>query len=339
MTVVPAFHVARASLVIALVLDTMASQGAEFGGGEKNFGSKEAAELVAKARTKRDRDEAAELYARAIALQPGAPINAHLAATIARAYAHYADKKRGIRTNPAKAALWWQRAIECSNPRLFVWAEAQANLGCALFLMGDPGAAAERFQAVLDIDPEAMELPPWKQRPSPDSPAARKALADIRRRAAKARIKAVDNVHYVLKRLGGTETARALAGIARDYQGSPVGDHARQILAQAVETPGTTLYDYHGMSRALSQEIADLVAQEPRGVSRSVDRAPSPARPRATGIDPTAAHSRAEAQDTGPEPTSWWAGRGVVLGCLLAAMLVIISVLLARGRIRKGDRG
>jgi hypothetical protein len=54
MTVVPAFHVARASLVIALVLDTMASQGAEFGGGEKNFGGKEAAELVAKARTKRD---------------------------------------------------------------------------------------------------------------------------------------------------------------------------------------------------------------------------------------------------------------------------------------------
>lgn len=313
-----------------------AAPAAEVGVRDEIFGSKEAAELVVQARAKRDRDAAVALYEEAIALQPGAPINAHLAATIARAYAHYADKKKGIRADPVRAATWWRRAIEWSNPRQFVWAEAQANLGCALFLTGDPRAAAERFQAVLEIDPAAMVLPRWKRRPSPDSPAAGKALEALRQRAAKARIKAVDNVHYVLSRLDGAEAAQALAGIAKQHQGTPVGEHARQVLAQAIQAPASRLYKYRGLGRALSEEIAQLLAQAPRGAPRREEAAPPPVSAPPTSVEAVAAPGPEAPSDAGPR--SWWTRRGVAVACLLGATLVIMGVILTRRRVRKGDR-
>ncbi len=53
----------------------------------------------------RDRDKAAEVYARAINAQPGANVNAVLANRIAQLYGFYADPEKGIEPDRKLAQL------------------------------------------------------------------------------------------------------------------------------------------------------------------------------------------------------------------------------------------
>jgi len=93
------------------------------------------------ARGREDRDKAIALYEEAIALQPGARINAVLADRIAELYAFYECRERGIRPDRAKAASWWERCIELTDPSQRMWAEAHMGLGGSLLLSGNPEQA------------------------------------------------------------------------------------------------------------------------------------------------------------------------------------------------------
>ena len=105
------------------------------------------------------------LYEKAMALQPGAKINAVVANRIAQLYGYYGDRRRGIRPDYAKALQWWSRCIEETDPKQILWAEAHMGLGCMRVLVGKPRESAADFKAILDLDVIGVEWPPWKVKP------------------------------------------------------------------------------------------------------------------------------------------------------------------------------
>ena len=221
-----------------------------------------------------DVDKTLALYEKAIDLQPGAKSNAHLAAIIARFYAHYRDPVARVVPRPAKAIPWWRRCIGETSPKQFLWAEAQANLGSALFLTGEPLAAAEAFHAVLALDPEKMELPDWQVWPAGknvyEKKRLEKELAVIRDMAKTARLRAVDNVRYVLMRYDGAAALSRLSRMAEHYKGTPLGDHAQKMLRESFASSSVSIYRYDGLWDALGELLPDTKHEQEKqgGMSR-----------------------------------------------------------------------
>ena len=291
-----------------------------------------------------DRDKAIASYERAIEAQPGAPINAQLARRIAELYAYYEDRGKGTRARPADAVPWWRRAIELSNPRQILWAEAQMGLGSSAFLSGDPDAAVGAFKAVLDVDPDRMDLPNWLKWPAGDTKRERALLAEaracLRERAQKARLKAVDNIHYTLVRRDGAAMIAALLHIAKTHAGTPAADRAAQLAMEAVRSPSSNLYRYRGLPAALKDDLAALarspepvVAPTPQpGTSRAA--APGAAAPEPTATAVAKAQGPQEpAVAVSPKRSGLGPLRTLALlgGCLAAAVAVGAWLALRRG--------
>lgn len=290
------------------------------------------------------RDKAIALYEQAIAAQPQAPLSAHLARRIAELYAYYEDKAKGFRAEPAKAVPWWRRAIELSNPRQLLWVQAHMGLGSSTFLTGDARGGAAAFQAVLAADPDRMELPNWQSWPPGDTPREQKLLAEaracVREKTLKARLKAVENVHYTLIRRDGAAMAEALLAVAKTHKGTPAGDRAMELVLAAIGSPKTSIYRYRGLPDAFKDELA-AAARRP-GSSTAPTREPATTRaatPRTgtTAAPDTAAVARAPAPRTpapveAPEPSGLGPLRALALvgGCIAGA--VAIGAWIARRR-------
>lgn len=236
--------------VIGLLAAGLASRGhgAEVVAGmdKEIFGNPEAAEMVQQARKfdpsysrESDLSKAIELYEKAIELQPGAKINAILSSRIAQIYAYTTWPGMERRTRWAKATVWWRRCIQETNPRQILWAQAQMGLGCTTFLSRKPGEGVAAFEAVLAIDPEKMELPVWKAWPEASTERGQRQrdaeLTRIREDAQRARLKAVEMVHYVMMRADRQAAAGRLLKIARQYEGTPVGQRAAELADQALK--------------------------------------------------------------------------------------------------------
>ena len=243
-----------ATLLLSVLVAVVAvpSLGAEVVAGKDKeiFGNPEAADMVQQARSfdpahsrTADRDKAIELYEKAIALQPGARINAELAHRIAQLYSHYADPRLGIRAEPAKSVQWWQRTIQETNPRQLLWACAHMGLGCNKFISKEPNAGVAAFRAILTLDPDKIELPDWKAWPDPSTEHGRRQreeeLARLRKDAHKIRVKAVEKIHYVMMRADRKAAAVTLLRIAKQYEGTPVGQRAAELADDALKRTST----------------------------------------------------------------------------------------------------
>ena len=186
------------------------------------------------------RAKAIEFYEKAIALQPGAKINAVFCNRIAQLYA-YTTWAGGPdwATRRAEAIAWWRRCVKETNPQQSIWIEAQMGLGCTTFLARRANEGIESYQAVLAMDPEKMELPDWRVSPDPNTEYERRQreeeLARIRRRAQESRLKAVELIHYVMVRADRKAAAVTLLKIAKQYEGTPVGQRAAEFADDALK--------------------------------------------------------------------------------------------------------
>jgi hypothetical protein len=229
----------RAALVVAgLALPGRAAE-VVVGMDKEVFGNPEAAELVQQARSfdpARSRTvdcyKAMEFYAKAIALQPGAKINAALCHRIAQIHAY----RLGVR---APAIVWWRRCLKETNPHQTIWIEAQMGLGSTTFLEEKCDEAVAAYEAVLAVDTEKMELPDWQARPEPTTDTARRSreaeLAVVRKMAEESRLKAVELTHYVMMLRDRKAAASTLARIAKRYEGTPVGKRAAELAVDALK--------------------------------------------------------------------------------------------------------
>jgi len=234
--------------------------------GDEIYANRAAAEKVLQAR-KLDpmwgadlsqRDLAAQLYAEAIELQPGAAINAFLADRVAQMYTFNADPARGIRTDAVKAALWWKRAREWASPRTELY--QQAIIG------GGPGDRPPRevYEAILDLEEKQLEWPAWKflpgsaagtvpgktmdgplaSAPQPQaSPQYDAAMAQVRQHGRQLkRIIAERVVMLVKSQYSGEPGAKEaiveeLHRWAGQYEGSEVGEYFEQAAMEVLNPP------------------------------------------------------------------------------------------------------
>ncbi len=176
-----------------------------------------------------DRDKAVAGYTRAIELQPGARINAALAARVAELYAYGQEGPNAVRPAIAKAREWWQRTIQLSRPTQLLWTKAQMGLGSAALDVGDLPAAVEAFKRVLEIRTEKLELHDWQVRGE--------SKDEIAHHAEGLRLLAAGEIGYAAARMPDKAAARKLLEtLAGVYKGTAVGDCLKDQLARVPTT-------------------------------------------------------------------------------------------------------
>lgn len=308
--------------------------------GNEILGGKEAADLILQARSfdpnfarseKADRDQAAAFYERAIAIQPGAKINAVLADRVAQIYAFYEDRKKGIRPDPAKAVSWWGRCIEMTTPRQLLWGQAYMGMGCASFTSGRAQAAADAFRAILKLDPEQMELPDWRVW-SPGQ--AEQEKARVRELAKQLRLKAIDKVHYALIRADGAVAVAALLDIAKAHKGTPVGQHASLLAAKTMREAKTSIFRHTSVALTPMDDLTGPAkeSESAEGRTPAIDVAhPKTSVPSVPTLPPKAAVKISPRVEESALPKahgfpSWvtpWAFGGAALGVVVAVVLFV----------------
>jgi len=250
------------------------------------YGTQEAFDLVMEARKYDsmfcqglgDRDNAAELYGKAIAAQPGAKLNGPIADRIAQMYAFNADEKAGIKLEPAKARQWWNRCIELTSPNQLLWAQAQMGLASAAYLSRDYFAALDRCNKILDVDFDNIELPDWKIWPDGDTERDQAILERerdyLRQSIESMRTSTVDAKFSILRHISKDAALDFLQSAAITYKGTPTGkwasDKMTQIRANSQKDPWAlpdNFLDNHDPSQPQAQTL--LVRQQgwPEGVA------------------------------------------------------------------------
>lgn len=205
----------------------------------------EAAQAVKEARSfdpmycpqdSRDRDKAAELYAKAIEFQPGARINAMLADRIAQLYAFYEDRDKKVKPDLAKAAQWWSRCIEASSPRQLVWAQAHMGLNSVAALNRKPSAKTDLLEKIIEMDPNEVELAKWIEWPGGGTDREARVLAmekgNLRTRVEDIQCLAVKKLFEFLGRTSEAKAKQRMQQLAAKYQDSAVGRQAQSLLAR-----------------------------------------------------------------------------------------------------------
>lgn len=208
------------------------------------YGSKEAADLVTEARKfdpmfcsgeLADRDKAVSLYAKAIAAQPGAKLNAPIANRIAQMYAFYADKEKKVVPDRSIASQWWKRCIEFTSPSQLLWAQAQMGLASMAVCGGDCFSAVPYYNKILDMDISQVELPDWKAWPDENTEHGRLVLEQEQTRLRESvegiQNRAAEKQFYVLSRISKPAALDALDKMASRYKGTPIGDKASKMMA------------------------------------------------------------------------------------------------------------
>jgi len=215
------------------------------------YGTQEAADLVAEARKfdpmfcpreQADRDQAALLYEKAIAAQPGAKLNAPLANRIAQMYAFYENKEKTVRPIRSKARLWWNRCADYTNPQQLLWAQAQMGLASMAAIDRDRLSARDRYNKILEMDVSQVKLPDWKFWPEDSSDRSKALLereqARLRKSIERIRIRAVEKQFYVLSRTSKAAALEAMQDLASRHKGTPAGDRASDLAG--IREPAAT---------------------------------------------------------------------------------------------------
>jgi len=204
----------------------------------------EAAQAVKEARSfdpkycpqdSRDRDKAAELYAKAIELQPGARINAMLADRIAQLYAFYEDRDKKVKPDPAKAARWWQRCTQESSPRQLVWAQANMGLAQTCGTLKDPNITAPGcFEQIIQMDIEEVKLAEWMEWPGGGTDREARVLAmekeNLRTRVEDIQCLAVRKLFERLSRDSEAKAKERMKELAAKYKETHIGRQAQSLL-------------------------------------------------------------------------------------------------------------
>jgi tetratricopeptide (TPR) repeat protein len=226
-------------------------------GAEKEiFATPEAADLAVQARAhdplycpreQRDRDQAARLYERAIAAQPGARINARLADRIAQMYAFYEDKEKGVVPDRNKAHDWWRRCLELTGSHQLVWAQAQMGLASVAVIGRNAQAALAAYNRILEIDVNQVVLPDWRAWPEDNSESSQALLererAQVRESLAGLQGRAVEKLFYVLSQASRIGALGVLENLAARRRGTPVGDRAAALIAKIHQEAGVPALD------------------------------------------------------------------------------------------------
>jgi len=211
--------------------------------------NQEAADAVMKARSfdpmtaqqaNRDRDKAVFWYEKAISLQPGAKINALLANRIAQMYATYMNREKGVRPVPTKAAEWFTRCIEMTNPKQLLWGQAHIGLASAGVMRGEHyldggGSAISFYKRVLEMNPDEVELPVWTAWPEDRSDYRMMELARVRIRVRHIRVLVVEKIYYVASRTDRAAAIAEMQKIARDFKGTPPAKRAEELIQKALK--------------------------------------------------------------------------------------------------------
>ncbi len=207
------------------------------------FGNKQAAELFKQARfhdpnwckqENRDIRRTIAFYEQVIAAQPGAKINAMIANRIGQLYGFTSNPKKGVKTDQVKAAQWWARTIEYSEPTQLIWAQAHIGSASAGVIRGKGKTAVESYRAILDVDPKTVQPRNWEVVRAPiNSKYYLDLVAREQDRYRGAQTRAVEKIHYVLSRRDKVAALQEMQRIAEKYAGSHIGDKAQQILAAA----------------------------------------------------------------------------------------------------------
>lgn len=334
--------------VLCLALGVYGSAGAaEVNIAGEMFGNAEAANTVAQARSfdpmfvpleKADRDRAAELYEKTMALQPGARVNAVLANRVAQLYAYYRDPKRGIAPVPARAIHWWKRCSEEATPAQLLWGEAQMGVGCTCSVARNPNEAIAAFKAILDWDTEKLKPPDWRA-PIRASAALtqrvlEKQVARVRSEAEQLQIAAVDMIRYIQIRVDGATTVSSLLEIARQHKGTPLGRHAAQLAEATLRKPGEAIYRHEGLGLASVDELlapskpSEKLSPTSAGIPRTrTTPLPDAQKPREDAV--SGDEARGGYGDAGAEERNWLVA---VYVALLVGTVVGVAVLMWRAR-------
>lgn len=255
--------------------------GQEAGGPSRSdeiFGTDEAAKTILQARgfdplfsgrENADREKAAALYQKAIALQPEAKINAVLANRIAELYGWYGDPAKGIRPNCAVASEWWTRCIEATNRRQILWAQAHMGRGCTKVVDGDPKGAVDDFKAILELDVLGVEWPAWRVKPDTTTKRGKelydREMIRLRDRAEELQVKAVEKIHYVLVRIDGAATVSTLLRIAKEFEGLPAGGQAGRLAQAVLKQTGSGAFRYGSPVGTTGKGLLDIPGKSPTG--------------------------------------------------------------------------
>ena len=232
------------------------------------YGTQEAADLVSEARKfdpmtcprgKADRDQAALLYEKAIAAQPGAKLNAPLANRIAQMYAFYANKERTVRPIHSKARLWWERCADFTNPQQLLWGQAQMGLTNVAAIDRDRLSPLDRCNKILEMDVSQVKLPDWKVWPEDSSDRSKALLererARLRKSMERIRGRAVEKQFYILSHTSKAAALEAMRDLASRYKGTPAGDRASDLAG--IREPAATDAD-----AAAPPELPDVTMHE-----------------------------------------------------------------------------
>lgn len=317
------------------------------------FGSEAAAQMVMQARgfdprsagpANADRDKAVALYEKAMALQPGAKINALLANRIAELYGYYGNRQKGIYPDHAKALQWWTRCLEETNNKQILWAEAHMGIACMRVLAGKPRDSADDFRTILNLDVIGVEWPQWNVKPDTMTAAGReryeREMIRLRDRAEELHVNAVEKIEYVLVRVDGAAAVSTLLGIAKEYKGLPAGDRAAELAQAVLKRPGASAYRYRDTEGAIKRELPGAVKRPTAGattgetvVAGPSSSAPPPRAPATTPAEPKQApkpSGREEPETESTSPTYLVRRGGFILLVAGAVVLVAALVFVAR---------
>jgi tetratricopeptide (TPR) repeat protein len=283
------------------------------------FDNPQAAELHDQARqwdpmfcpaARANRDKAIAAYEQAMAAQPQAGANVVLARRIAQLYAFYEHAGSGVKPDPIKAARWWQRAIQLDRPEHLTYAQSHMGLASARMMAGGPGSALVAYEKLLDLDPEAVEVPDWVDltEEAMASGMTHEAYREQERQRTRQRLgelqkQVVNKIGYAAARLPQDQSIAVLRRVAEQRPGSPVAQEASKRL---VERLGSNRNELDELPTALLLQTPPRQADVQQEAAVPQDAAPA-------GIEPAQAHTMPP-QDRDPvrrnAPWPWWAVAG-----------------------------
>ena len=337
---------ARFILLAALAIACGANAG-EVAVRDEIFGNREAAEMVLKARAcdpafarsgSANREQAVSLYEQAMALQPGAKINAALAARIASLYAYYENDAEDAHPVLPEAARWWKRCTRETDRKQLLWGQAHVGLACALFLSGEAHKAVEAYEATLELDAEGIEWPRWKVKPDTRTESGKQGvdaeLRRIRKTAREFRVKAIDNIHYALVRVDGARALTTLLALAEEHKGTDVGARASQLAAKLMKGPRASPYRYKDLDspgQAKPPEPSEGPASHESAGVTATAKEPTP-----SSATPAAEARRRREQAGGAHSPALPSGPSsrvlAALAAVGAGMIVVVVLLVLRAR-------
>lgn len=234
-----------------------------------------------------NREQALRWYARAIELQPDAPVNVAIAERMGQILTFYADPSADTKPDLDQAAQWWQFIMDRSDADQLIGARARLGLSSVAVMRREYSVALDLVMSVAaSLEPDAIEPPSWQHFPS-------EAGDRTRRRQERA----VDKMRQEAQRLRGIAVERV------DYLGAR---HNQQGAVGAVVALNRLQSFLHPEAAELRRQVQQLISQRQAGLLASTgigelegidDLAPLP-----QSVQPSLAAATADSPSLSPDP-------------------------------------